>query len=210
MNIRTRLKNPDTKGRKISQGFSLLRRCYDEHIIAKCVQLQDHHRNIAAYVNEQGYNKIAVYTLFGGDILQRRRQLEALGNLSVRRVLHQTLEEVPSMMTRPVFTVASLRMRQNLRNSRGQYYLEAVFDEDSKAWLQGEIDNIRASLQGCVEDDGPALTWPENVPLHLGLAVTGPLATTAFVESVEQTANELLQPPFRVELTSTQLTLPRA
>jgi len=93
--------------------------------------------------------------------------------------------------------------------SPGPHYLEAVFDGDGIAQLQGEVDNIRNSLRGWIEDDGPAFEWSGEVPPHLGIAATGSLASPGLVKGLEQTADELLCPPFQLELTATQLTLPR-
>ncbi len=209
MNIRSYLKDPSTKGRKVEQGFSLLRRCYDRDLVATCAQIQDRHRNISVRSDERGRNRLAIHTLVSGDILQHRLQLNVLGQLSVRRVLYQMLDDVPSLTDRWLLTVASLRMRQDVRDAGGPHYLEAVFDADGATQLQDEIGDIRISLQRWAEDDDPPFVWSQEMPLHLALAATGPLASVELVDGLEQTANELLRPPFQIEMTTTQLTLPR-
>jgi len=203
-----RLKAPETQGRKVSQGFSLLRRCYDENVVAKSAELQARHRILSVLSDDKGRNRLAVHTLASGE-LERPAQLQVLGGLGLRKVLGRALTDVPALMTRRTLTVAEFRMRQDLRNMRGKYFLEAMFTPQGVAELQEEIDGIKASFESWAEDGDPTFTWSERVSPHLGIAATGSLASKNFVDQVEQTANEIFQPPFQLELTTTQLTLPK-
>lgn len=208
MNIRSRLKDPSTEDRTVDQGFSLIRRTYDNDLLAKCAELAARRSDLINRSDMDGRNALAINTLLRGDIAANANLKRTLGGLGVRSVLYKMLEEVPSLSERWRLTVSGLIVRQDPRNIEGLHYVEAVFDRDDTARLKEEVDNIRSSLRGWANEGDPAFAWARKVPLDLSVASTSTHASAESVKSLEQVANEVLRPPFKVQLTEPQLILP--
>jgi len=208
MNIRAHLADPETHGRTLADGFSLLRRCYDNSLLTGLGEIRSRFPSVyfPALAATEDRKPLAIHVLGSRDLGQFV-QVSGLGGLSLVPVLRGLLEDVPQLDERRSLTVMRLRVRDDTREDDHHHYLEAIFDNEGTERLCEDVNGVRRSLLRLGVDDAPDFTW-SHLPLHMQLAVVEPDASRGLVRDLGRAANRILQPPFDITMTAAQLWLP--